>query len=482
MTTTNNPVRVRFAPSPTGFLHVGGARTAIFNDLLSQSLGGTFVLRIEDTDQKRSDEAMTRQIQDGLDWVGVQWDEGPFLQRQGTPRHRQDAQRLLESGRAYPCFCTPEVLDSQRREAEKKGERFRYPRTCAGLSAQEVAERQGRGEPFVLRLRMPDEVIRFHDVIRGDVEFPPIALDDFILLRKDGSPTYHLSVVSDDIEMGITHVVRGEDHLSNTPKHVVLFQALEAELPVFAHLPLILGPNKKRLSKRTGATSVEEFRDAGILPQALYNYLALLGWSPGDDRELLSRQDLIEAFSLERVGSHASVFDPEKLTWMNGQYMWSLSVDELLEPLVPFLEQEGLGAEVGTPRLRRIVELQQPRARTLQELARSARVYYQDDLVYPEERCQKFVENDDLPAWLQELARRYEAAEPFDTPELEAILRELAEELEVKAGVLIHPTRMALSASREGPPLFDLVEVLGRETVAHRLGRFIELLRERQGA
>ena len=333
-----------------------------------------------------------------------------------------------------------------------------------------------------MRLRMPDEPIGFHDVIRGAVEFPPIALDDFILLRKDGSPTYHLSVVSDDIEMGITHVVRGEDHLSNTPKHVVLFQGLGAKLPVFAHLPLILGPDKKRLSKRTGATSVEEFRDAGILPEALFNYLALLGWSPGDDRELLSREEMIEAFTLERVGSHASVFDPEKLTWMNGQYLWALSVDELLEPLGPFLEAQGLASEVGTPRLRRIVELQQPRARTLLELARAATVYYADALSYPEERCQKFVSNPDLPGWLLELARRYEAAERFDIETLEGILRALAGELGVKAGVLIHPTRMALSASKEGPPLFDLVEVLGRETVATRFGHFIQVLRERQGA
>jgi glutamyl-tRNA synthetase len=297
-TEIQGPVRVRFAPSPTGFLHVGGARTAIYNDLLRQSAGGAFVLRIEDTDKERSDEAMTRQIQSALAWVGVVWDEGPFLQSERLARHHQRGEELLAAGKAYRCFCTPEELDAQREEAQQRGLAFRYPRTCLRLSPAEIEERLAAGAPFAVRFRMPDDNIRFHDLVRGDMEFPPDALDDFILLRSDGNPTYHMSVVVDDIDMGITHVLRGEDHLSNTPKHIPLFQALGGAMPTFGHLPLILGPDKKRLSKRYGATSVEEFRNEGILPQALYNFLALLGWNPGDDREIMTREEMIAAFSV----------------------------------------------------------------------------------------------------------------------------------------------------------------------------------------
>ena len=312
------PVRVRFAPSPTGFLHVGGARTAIYNDLLRQSLGGAYVLRIEDTDRARSDEAMTRGIEEALRWVGVVWDEGPFLQSERLPRHTERAAELLAAGKAYHCFCTPEQLEPLRRAAEKEGRTFRYPRTCAALPASEVAARRAAGEPAVVRFRMPEGPVRFDDLVRGEVEFPAEALDDFVLLRSDGTPTYHLSVVVDDVDMGITVVLRGEDHLSNTPKHVPLFEALGAPLPRFGHLPLILGPDKKKLSKRTGNTAVEEFRAQGILPAALYNFLALLGWSPGDDREVMGRDEMIAAFSVDRLGGAAAVFDPEKLLWMNG--------------------------------------------------------------------------------------------------------------------------------------------------------------------
>ena len=336
-------MRVRFAPSPTGFLHVGGARTAIYNDLLRQKLGGAFVLRIEDTDKARSDEAMTRQIQSALAWVGVEWDEGPFLQSARVGRHRERAAELLNRELAYRCFCTPEVLEEQRRAAEKRGVAFRYPRTCLALAPDEVERRVAAGEPFAVRFRMPDEAIRFTDLVRGDVEFPPEALDDFILLRSDGSPTYHMSVVCDDVDMAVTHVIRGEDHLTNTGKHIPLFRGFGAPVPAFGHLPLILGPDKKRLSKRTGATSVEEFRAQGILPEALYNYLALLGWSPGDDREVMSREEMIAAFSVDRLNSSPAVFDPEKLSWMNAQYLSRLPVGEILEHAAPFLEEAGAG-------------------------------------------------------------------------------------------------------------------------------------------
>jgi len=480
--TISGPVRVRFAPSPTGFLHVGGARTAIYNDLLRQSAGGAFVLRIEDTDRERSDEAMTRQIQSALAWIGTVWDEGPFLQSERLARHRERGEELLAAGAAYRCFCTAEQLAEQRAEAQKRGVAFRYPRTCLGLAAAEVATRAGAGEPFVVRFRMPDDHIRFTDLVRGDMDFPPDALDDFILLRSDGSPTYHMSVVCDDIDMAITHVIRGEDHLSNTPKHIPLFQALGGKVPVFGHLPLILGTDKKRLSKRSGATSVEEFRAEGILPQALYNYLALLGWSPGGDREILSRAEMIALFSVDRLNASPAVFDREKLTWVNSQYLSSLPLAELLPHLQPFLAEVGLAAggsaEIDSVRLAAAIELHRGRVRTLRELAAVVVPYFRDRLDYPHEAIAKFAADPDLPAHLAALRDRFASLPAFTKEALEAELRTVAAERGIKAGALIHPTRTALSGSQVGPPLFDLVEVMGREASLRHLDRLVERLRE----
>jgi glutamyl-tRNA synthetase len=475
-TDIRGPVRVRFAPSPTGFLHVGGARTAIYNDLLRQNAGGAFILRIEDTDKERSDEAMTRQIQSALAWIGTRWDEGPFLQSERLERHRERAQELLASGSAYRCFCTQEELDAQRAEAQAQGKAFRYPRTCLNRPQEEVAAFLAAGKPFVVRLRMPDDNIRFQDIVRGDMDFPPDALDDFILLRSDGTPTYHMSVVVDDIDMRVTHVIRGEDHLSNTPKHIPLFRALGGEVPTFGHLPLILGPDKKRLSKRYGATSVEEFRNEGILPQALYNFLALLGWSPGDDREIMPREEMIAAFSVDRLNASPAVFDREKLWWMNGQYMARLSVEELWPHLEPFVEQAGL-KNADRDRLMIALELHRTRARTLKELAEQVLPYFRDELAYDPAANAKFLKDADLPGHLEALQERYRALPEFTKEALEAGLRTLSEARAIKAGVLIHPTRMALSATTNGPPLFDLVEVMGRETTDQRLGRFIAFLR-----
>jgi glutamyl-tRNA synthetase len=477
MTEIQGPVRVRFAPSPTGFLHVGGARTAIYNDLLRQSVGGAFILRIEDTDRQRSDEAMTRQILSALAWIGVDWDEGPFLQSERLARHRERGEELLAAGKAYRCFCTPQELDAQRAAVETRGLSFRYPRTCLRLSRQEIDARLAAGQPFAVRFRMPDAPITFTDFVRGDMEFPPEALDDFIVLRSDGTPTYHMSVVVDDIDMGVTHVVRGEDHLSNTPKHIPLFQALGGRVPIFGHLPLILGPDKKRLSKRYGATSVEEFRNEGILPQALYNFLALLGWSPGEDREVLSRDEMIRLFSVDRLNASAAVFDREKLLWMNAQYLSKLDYAALRSHLEPFLEQAGLqGADAA--RLDAAVNLHRSRARTLKELAEMVTVYFQDEIPYDAEACAKSLKDPDLPGLLEALRDRFAALPAFSKEALEAALRALAEERAIKPGVLIHPTRMALSGTTGGPPLFDLIEVMGREAALRHLDRFVAFLRQ----
>jgi glutamyl-tRNA synthetase len=471
------PVRVRFAPSPTGFLHVGGARTAIYNDLLRQSAGGAFILRIEDTDKERSDEAMTRQIQSALAWIGTAWDEGPFLQSERLPLHRQRGEELLAAGKAYRCFCTPEELDAQRAEAQAKGLAFRYPRTCLRLSREEIDARLAAGARFAVRFRMPDDNIRFEDIVRGDMDFPPDALDDFILLRSDGTPTYHMSVVVDDIDMGVTHVIRGEDHLSNTPKHIPLFQALGGQVPTFGHLPLILGPDKKRLSKRYGATSVEEFRNEGILPQALYNFLALLGWSPGGDREVMTRDEMIAAFSVDRLNASAAVFDREKLLWMNSQYLSMLDYAALRPHLERFLEQAGL-KDADPARLAATVDLNRTRARTLKEIVELILPYFRDELTYDPEACAKFLKDADLPGHVEALRDRYAALDGFTKEALEAALRALADERQVKAGALIHPTRMALTAASGGPSLFDLVEVMGREASLRHLDNFLRFLRK----
>ena len=474
--TTSGAVRVRFAPSPTGYLHVGGARTAIYNELLRASRGGAFILRIEDTDRERSDEAMTRQIRDALEWLGVGWDEGPHLQSARIERHRELAERLLAEGRAYRCFCTPEELEELRREARAGKETFKYPRRCLRLSGDEARAKREQGVPHAVRFKLPDGPVRFHDLVRGDVEFgEDAALDDFVLLRSDGSPTYHMSVVADDLDMEVTHVIRGEDHLSNTPKHVRLFEALGGPVPVFAHLPLILGTDKKRLSKRTGAASVEELRSQGILHQALYNYLALLGWSPGDDREIMTREEMIEAFTVERLNASAAVFDPDKLAWVNAQYMSSLPLDEILLQARPFLAEAGL--PVKGERLERAVDLHRKRAKDLAHLAEVVAAYFAEELEYDRDLCQRFFEQGELPGLLEDLRERYREVEPFEIDPLDRTLRELAEERGVKAAVLIHPLRMALSGDRAGPPVFDLVEAQGREATDRHLGRFIRYLR-----
>jgi glutamyl-tRNA synthetase len=476
MTDLQGPIRVRFAPSPTGFLHVGGARTAIYNDLLRQHVGGAFILRIEDTDKERSDDAMTRQIQSALAWIGTVWDEGPFLQSERLSRHHERAEELLAAGKAYRCFCTAEELDAQRAEAQKKGLAFRYPRTCLNLSSAQIEENLAAGKPFALRFRMPDEHITFTDIVRGEMDFPPDALDDFILLRSDGNPTYHMSVVCDDIDMAITHVIRGEDHLSNTPKHVPLFKALGGAVPIFGHLPLILGPDKKRLSKRYGATSVEEFRNEGILPQALYNFLALLGWNPGTDREIFSRDEMIQLFDVDRLNDSPAVFDREKLLWMNSQYLSQLDFEALRPHLAAFLTAAGL-EDADPERLAAAVNLHRTRARTLKDVADLVVPYFRDGIAYDLEANAKFLKDPALPDHLEALRDRYASLPDFTKDAADAALRALAEERGIKAGVLIHPTRMALSGAAAGPPLFDLVEVMGREATGRHFDRFLAFLR-----
>lgn len=475
-TKLTGPVRVRFPPSPTGFLHVGGARTAIYNDLLRQNLGGAMVLRIEDTDRQRSDSAMTEQILSAMAWLGLTPDEGPFLQSDRVEQHRAAALRLLEQGSAYPSFHTQDDVEAKRKPALEQGLNFQYRTFFDEPSPEEAQQRIAAGEPYAVRFRMPKGDVKFDDLVRGHVSFPADGLDDFIILRSDGSPTYHLSVVCDDIEHRVTHVLRGEDHISNTPKHIALFAALGAEIPAYGHLPLIMGPNRKRLSKRTGATSVEEFRDQGILSQALYNYLALLGWSPGDDREIMSRSEMIEAFSVERLVSSAAVFDYEKLAWMNAQYMSKEPLEAILEAAQPFLANAGLG-DADPARLEPVIDLYRGRAHNLLELAEVIQPYFRDHLDYDPALCTKFLKTENIADLLETLADRYGALETFDLETTEQALRDLATEHEIKPGILIHPTRMALTASKAGPPLFDVVVLRGQADTTRLLREHANYLR-----
>ena len=461
-------MKLRFAPSPTGYLHVGGARTAIFNLLHARRHGGTMLLRIEDTDVERSRQHHAEQIVSSLGWLGVEWDEGPIYQSDRLPRYRQRAEELVAAGRAYRCYCTVEELDAERLAAERAGVAYRYSGRCRSVTA-------GAG-PYVIRFKVEAGPIGFHDLIRGDVRFEGELIDDFVLLRSDGYPTYHLSVVVDDIDMEITHVARGDDHLSNTPKHILLFRAFSAEPPAFAHLPLILGSDRKRLSKRTGATSVEEYRDIGILPEALFNFLTLLGWSPGGDRELFTKEEAAALFDLSDVNKAPAVFDVEKLLWMNGQYLMRTPAEKVYEHLAPFLPDAPPLHE-----MRAILELHKPRARTLRELADQVRLYLVADsnVPYEAEAVRKHLkDDDDVRERLRELRNALASVEPFDVPSTEQALRSLAERIGVSAAKMIHPLRLALTGRSSSPPIFDVAVLLGRQRTLRRLDYLIDHIPE----
>lgn len=458
-------MRLRFAPSPTGFLHVGGARTAIFNLLHARHYGGTMILRIEDTDVERSRQRHAEQIVSALQWLGIDWDEGPIYQSDRLDRYRERAEELVARGAAYRCYCTVEELEADRVITEAAGKQYRYSGKCRNAAPRP-------GTPHIIRFAVTPGAIDFHDMIRGDVHFEAELLDDFVLLRSDNYPTYHLSVVVDDIDMQITHVARGDDHLSNTPKHILLFRAFGVEPPQFAHLPLILGSDRKRLSKRTGATSAEEYRDLGILPEALFNFLTLLGWSPGGDREIFAREDAAAAFDLSAVNKAPAVFDVEKLLWMNGQYLMRMEPEQIYPHLTRFLPDVRPVHE-----LLALIELFQKRARTLREMAEQMSFYFaaDDALEYEADAAKKHLKGD-VEATLRETRDVLASTEPFDAVATEAAVRALAEKRGVGAGKLIHPLRLALTGRGVSPPVFDVAVVLGRDRTLRRLDRMIERL------
>jgi glutamyl-tRNA synthetase len=454
---------------------VGGARTALFNWLLARRHGGVFVLRIEDTDRERSSELMTRAILEGMEWLGLDWDEGPFHQADGLERHRADALRLLETGQAYRCFCTPEELQAKRERAQGEQQAFRYDRTCTlNVSPEEAELRAAAGQPFTVRFRVPEGKTAWDDAVHGRIEFDNADIEDFIILRSDGTPIYNMAVVSDDIEMRITHVIRGDDHISNTPRQIMVYQALGAELPTFAHVPMILGADGKRLSKRHGATAIGEYREQGILPEAMANFLALIGWSPGGNEEVFTIEELIERFSLDGINKKSGVFDPKKLEWMNGQHLSRTPAIELEPELTQMIVAAGLASSDALAARRdwylALIDLLKTRARNLDELARHARAYLVEEIEYEEEAVRKHWKD---PALVREqlgaLRQRFAAAQPWDEATLEATLRTLADELGVGAGKLIHPLRVSLTGFAVSPGIFEVLVAMGPELALRRL-------------
>jgi glutamyl-tRNA synthetase len=478
--------RVRFAPSPTGYLHVGGARTALFNWLFARRHGGVFVLRIEDTDVERSSDAMVEGILDGLRWLGLDWDEGPkiggphapYLQSQRLDRHRAMADRLIATGAAYYCYCTPDDITARRDAAERAGAAWRYDRRCCGLTKDAIAQRERDRIPRAVRVRVPDGAMRFDDLVHGPIEFDGANIEDFVILRSDGQPTYHLSVVSDDVEMAITHVVRGDDHISNTPKQILLYQAVGAPVPQFAHVPLILGPDKKRLSKRHGATSVMEYAREGCLPEAMVNFLSLLGWSPGTDRELFTRDELAAVFSLDGISGGDAVFNADKLDWFNLQHIMRLAPETLATRVMPFLRAEGLWRDDYLSDRHAwffaVLELLKPRARRLGDFARQGRCFFSDTVEYDPTAVEAHLRTDGIGEHLRALDAAFGQLATFDPASTEAALRGVATARGVKAGSLIHAVRVAVTGKAVSPGLFDVLALVGRDRVHRRLTSAIQ--------
>ncbi len=462
--------RVRFAPSPTGYLHVGGARTALFNWLYAKRTGGTFILRVEDTDRERSTDEHTRVILEGLEWLGIGWDEGPYFQGAYGERHRADAERLLAQGRAYRCFCTREELDAQRAVSEARKEGFRYDGRCRRRTAADVEAQIAAGVPSTIRLAMPDEELAWDDAVHGRISFQGRDLYDFVILRSDGTPIYNHAVVSDDIAMEITHVIRGDDHISNTPKQIALYRALGRAEPVFAHVPMILGGDGKKLSKRHGATAVGDYQDQGIFPAAMRNFLALLGWSPGDDREIMPEAEMIAAFSLEGIQSKPAVFDAAKLEWMNGQYLSATPAADLLAPVERQLERAGIA--VKGQQLLPLIDAVKARSRTILQLAEQVAVRLRGPAALD-------AKAEALKAKMGEsfaanLRRAVAALDPLPEAEwspepLLASLKSAAEGAGVKLGDAMQPIRVALTGSTVSEPVNELLAIVGRSASLDRM-------------
>ena len=467
-------VRTRFAPSPSGYLHIGGARTALFNFLFARHHRGKFILRIEDTDRERSTPEAINAILDAMNWLGLDWDEGPFYQTKRYPLYKEKVQKLLSEGKAYPCVCTPEKLEAKRQLAQKEKRKPMYDGTCR--PPEGVIPPLPQDKPYTIRFRSPrDGSTIVNDAVKGDVVFDNRELDDLIIARSDGTPTYNFCVVVDDIDMGITHIIRGDDHLANTPRQILLYQALGDTPPQFAHVPLILGLDKARLSKRHGATSVTAYRDMGYLPEAILNYLVRLGWSHGD-QELFSREELIEKFSLESVGKSAGVFNPEKFLWVNFHYLKTRPLSQLAEEIVPYIVAKGYRVPQDKSWLERMIKTLQERSRTLVELVDSAHFYLTDDIAIDEKAAKKFL-TPEVSQPLSKLIERLSALDEFSEANIESAFSGVLEEFGLSMGKLAQPVRVALTGSTVSPGIHEVIAVLGKERTIRRLQSALERLR-----
>jgi glutamyl-tRNA synthetase len=461
-------IRTRFPPSPTGYLHIGGARTALFNWLFARQHGGTFVLRIEDTDLARSTEENTRVILEGLEWLGLNWDEGPFFQTKRLDLYREFIGELLNRDQAYYCHCSPELLEKKREEARAQGRKPKYDGTCREKGL-------GPAPGAAVRLKAPQTgLTRLDDLIKGPIVFQNEELDDLVLARADGMPTYHLAVVVDDITMEISHVIRGDDHVNNTPKQIHIYQALGRPLPQYGHVPMILGSDKTKLSKRHGAVSVLAYRDMGYLPEALINYLVRLGWAHGDE-EIFSREEMIAKFSIDQVGKSAGVFNQEKLQWLNAHYLKESADDRLAGLLAPFVGQRGYRA-VDPGFLAKAAATLKARSKTLVEMAEAAEFYFREALDYRTDAGLKFL-NPDMAPILEALAAGLSALAPWDHAGLEAVFQELIDRTGLKMKQVAQPIRVALTGKTASPGLFEVMEVLGKAKTLERMKQALAFIK-----
>jgi glutamyl-tRNA synthetase len=469
-------VRVRFAPSPTGELHIGGARTALFNYFFVRSAGGKFILRIDDTDLERSRSDYIDKLIDALHWLGMQWDEGPYFQSQRLDIYSSEAERLLLEKKAYRCYCTVEELATGRELARAENRPFLYPGTCRNLSPEKEDAFLKDGRGVVIRLLTPDKGTTIvQDEIRGEVSFENSDLDDFIIIKSNGLPTYNFASIVDDLKMEISHVIRAEEHLSNTPRQILCAAALGYKLPVFAHVPMILAPDRSKLSKRHGATSVEEFRADGFLPEALINYMTLLGWSPGGDKEIFSIDETVSTFKLQKVNKTAAIYDTAKLTWMNSHYIKEFDLDKLAQMAFPFFVAKGLINEelsdVETVYYKAVVDAVRERAKTLVELPEAAAYFFVDLFEYDEKGLKKVFVKEGTAELLRSAAGEMRLLDIFNRETTEKSYNSLSEALGIPLGQLIQPTRLAITGRMGGPGLFEIMELLGRDKTAARLER-----------
>ncbi len=476
-------VRVRFAPSPTGHLHIGGVRTALFNWLYARRHQGTFILRIEDTDKSRSTEEFIKAIIDGMKWLGLDWDEGPFRQTDRFNIYEDSINKLLKKGSAYYCYCSLEELEQRRKHALAKGMSPKYDGRCRNMEkGQGFNGSRSQEKNPVVRFRMPQEGQTIvDDLIRGKIVFENAQLDDLIIMRSDRTPTYNFVVVADDIDMGITHVIRGDDHLNNTPKQIHVYRAFDCKPPFFAHLPMILGSDKTRLSKRHSAKSVDAYKDMGYLPDALINYLARLGWAYGD-KEIFSREELIKYFSFKNVGKAAAMFNPEKLQWLNSQYINNADSKKLVELILPFLVRNGIVEDeqrLDKQWLSRAITTLKERSSTLIELASSLRYYIVEEVEYDEKAKAEFLNEKSLP-YLIELKKGLASLSEFSVSEIENVFKAIIEKHKIKLGNLAQPVRVAMTGGTASPGIFEVLGIVGREKTLKRLDKAIETIKESQ--